>query len=304
MDILERIKDNFNRGYFGKSMVIPELPAEFPAWTIKQDNWVGVAVPMENYFPFSEQFSHVRIRSARDVFIDGIKYDVLMLITSDSGSRNEFAHVCSDFVFPGKQGKDRISLITNPASWWKNWKTLIGNVSSEKSAYDTLGEMMMVEKLLKNGYSAIWSGAEHASHDVETSEFSIEVKTTSLKYGHEVTINSIYQMIPTAGKPLYLSFIRLEPSALGRSIDDVAESLVKLGYDAAKLEEVLNQKQLEKGRPARNEKFKPIEWKKYTVDESFPTISEYSFKSNRLPQNIVRFTYTINLSGVAGENLL
>lgn len=35
MEIVERIKDNFNRGFFGKSMVIPELPEEFPAWTLK-----------------------------------------------------------------------------------------------------------------------------------------------------------------------------------------------------------------------------------------------------------------------------
>lgn len=35
MDLVERIKDNFSKGYFGKAMDIQELPNEHPAWTLK-----------------------------------------------------------------------------------------------------------------------------------------------------------------------------------------------------------------------------------------------------------------------------
>lgn len=304
MDIVERIKENFNRGYFGKSMVIPELAADFPAWTIKQDGWIGVAVPMKSYLPFSEQFSHVRIRSEKEAVLDGVVYDLLILSSGEMETRNEFASVCADFVAPGKNGELRSALISDPTTWWRNWKTLIGNISSEKTIYDTLGELLVVEKQLEKGKNPVWSGAAHASHDVETEEYSIEVKTTNQRYRYEVTINSIYQMVPTEGKPLYLSFIRVEPSVLGRSIDEIANSLVRLGYDVSSLEEALNRKQLEKGRPARNEKYRIIEWKQYPVDESFPSITEASFKGDCLPQNVIRFTYTLDLSGVTGENLL
>ena len=42
MNIIDRIQDNFAKGYFGKSMQIPELPQEWQAWTLKQDGWIGV----------------------------------------------------------------------------------------------------------------------------------------------------------------------------------------------------------------------------------------------------------------------
>ena len=227
MEIVERIKANFNKGYFGKSMAIPELEGDYPAWTIKQDGWIGVAVPMRTYLPFSEEFSHVRIHAERNVSIGGIQYDLLLLTSSEMKTRNEFAFVCADFVAPGENGERRSSLIADPTTWWKSWKTLIGNTSSDQSVYDTFGELLVVERLLKNGENPSWSGAQQASHDVETEKLSIEVKTTSQRYRYEVTINSIYQMVPTEEKPLFLSFIRVDPSMLGRSIDDVSESLKK-----------------------------------------------------------------------------
>ncbi len=303
MEIVERLVDNFNRGYFGKSMVISELSPDYPAWTIKQENWIGVAVPMREFFPFSEQFSHVRIRSAEDVYIENVKYDLLMLISDDMESRNEFAYVCADFVAPGDDGGLRESLIDNPASWWKKWKNLIGNVSSDQSIYDTLGELAVLERLVKNGSNPVWSGADYSSHDVEAEDFSIEVKTTNRRYGYEVTINSLYQLLHT-DKQLFLSFVRVERSSLGRSIDSIVDNLANLGYDTMQLEQKLESRKLEKGRPARGEKFKIIEWKQYLVDESFPAITEASFKTGSLPENIVRFTYTVDLSGVAGENIL
>lgn len=61
MNIIERIQDNFAKGFFGKSMQIPELPQEWPAWTLKQNGWIGVAIPIEKYRPFSERFAHAQI---------------------------------------------------------------------------------------------------------------------------------------------------------------------------------------------------------------------------------------------------
>ena len=79
MDIVERIKNNFNKGFFGKGMLIPELPEEFPAWTFKQNDWVAVAVPINTYVPFSEAFSQVRISTSKRVCIGDTEYNILML---------------------------------------------------------------------------------------------------------------------------------------------------------------------------------------------------------------------------------
>lgn len=302
MHIVERIKDNFNKGYFGKSMTIPELPDEFPAWTFKQNNYIGVAVPVGKIAPFSEVFSKVKICTASHVEIDNQDYNVLMLISYAMDSRNEFALMCEQFVDPGENGQNRKELVSDPEKWWKRWRDMLGNISSTKSAYDILAELLVVEKLIAEGKEPIWTGGYHATHDIELPDSSIEVKSTTNRYGYEVTISSVYQLVPTRNKKLKLAFLRMEKSRLGRSINDVVLSLKSTGYDGTALEDVLTSAGLEVGRVARNEKYKILEWKMYSVDSTFPTVTESSFKNDRLPQNIVRFTYTVDLSGISGQN--
>lgn len=302
MEMVERIKDNFNRGFFGKSMIIPELPQEYPAWTLKQKAWIGVAVPVDTYVPFSEQFAQVKICTEQNVQIGDKTYDILMLQCFSMDVRNEFASMCRQFVDPGANGQIRKELISDPSRCWKRWKEMLGNVVSNKHPYDVLGELLVAEKCLLGGKVPRWTGIEHATHDIEVEDFSVEVKSTILRYGYEITISSIYQLRPAPSKPLYLSFIRFEKSGLGRSINEVADSLKRLGYNSEALEAALKKAGLEEGRVARSEKYKILEWKQYLVDDDFPVITESSFKHDRLPQNIVRFAYTVDLSGIAGQN--
>lgn len=302
MNIVERIKDNFNKGYFGKSMAIPELPEEFPAWTYKQNNYVGVVIPVDYVAPFSEEFSKVKICTVSNVEIDNHVYNTLMLTSYAMESRNEFALLCEQFVNPGNNGENRKELIANPEKWWRRWRDLLGNISSTKSAYDVFAELTVVERLLAQGKHPRWTGGYHATHDIELSDSSVEVKSTTQRYGYEVTISSVYQLCPVDNKTLNLAFIRLEKSQLGRSINDVVLSLTSSGYDNTDIENVLTKAGLEIGRVARNEKYKILEWKLYPVDSVFPTVTESSFKNDRLPQNVIRFTYTVDLSGLSGQN--
>ena len=283
-------------------MLIPELPEEFPAWTFKQNDWVAVAVPINTYVPFSEAFSQVRISTSKRVCIGDTEYNILMLQCFAMDSRNEFAAMSKQFVDPGPNGQLRKKLIEEPTEWWKNWKDMLGNVSSDRAPYDILGELIVVEQQLLAGKNPVWAGIDHATNDVEMDDSSIEVKSTVTRYGYEVTISSLYQMRPPEGKSLSLVFLRFEKSVLGRSIDDVANSLKTHGYDAIALERALTKAGLEEGRVARNQKYKILEWKLYPVDETFPSVTESSFKNDRLPPSIVRFTYTVDLSGVTGQS--
>ena len=303
MDLIEKIKRNFNKGYFNKAMAIDGLPKEFPAWTLKQTDWVGVAIPIISDTAFSEVFSNVRIYTAHGAEINGTTYNLLLLTCTEMEYRNEFATICSQFVDPGTNGSNRIQLINSPETWWSHWKFLLGNVSTTKEAYSLIGELLAVEMLMKQGLQVSWSGIDHGTHDIETNHCSYEVKSTTARYGYEVTINSIYQM-RKAGETLDLIFCRFERSALGRSLDEIAASLFSLGFSKERLEFVLKNEGLEPGRPARNTKYKLIEMKKYAVTDSFPTITEQSFKNDTIPEGIIKFTYTIDLSGLPSENLL
>ena len=111
-------------------------------------------------------------------------------------------------------------------------------------------------------------------------------------------------MRPVDGKMLYLSYVRFEKSELGHSINDMVRRLLAYGVELDQLEEKLAGQGLERGRTAREQKYKVIEWKRYSVDESFPSITESAFKENSLPKSVVRFNYTIDLSGIEGESLL
>ena len=81
-------------------------------------------------------------------------------------------------------------------------------------------------------------------------------------------------------------------------------SLINLGYPEADLEKTLKSAGFEKGCTARNYKYKIIETKKYSVDESFPSVTVNSFKGDRLPDNVVKFSYTIDLAGVPGTKII
>ena len=303
MDLIENIKKNFNKGYFNKAMSIEGLPVDHPAWTLKQQNWVGVAVPLASKISFSEAFSNVRIRTEHGAIINGITYDLLLLTCSEMEYRNEFATICSQFVDPGSDGTKRNQLVRSPETWWNHWKFLLGNVSTTTEAYPIIGELMVAEKLLSSGIAVKWSGIERGTHDLETGNRSYEVKSTTARYGYEVTISSVYQL-RKAGENLDLVFCRFEKSSLGRSLDDLVTSLISLGFRKDILEKALQKENLEPGRPARNQKYKLLEMKKYSVDDAFPSITEECFKNDRLPKGIIKFTYTIDLSGLPSENLL
>lgn len=299
MDYVQVIKDNFNKGYFNKAMEISGLPNNYPAWTIKQNGWYGVAVECDSVV-FSERFSKARIWTEKDVEIGGVKRSLLILSCSDPELRNEFATICSQFVQPGINGESRQQLILSPDIWWKNWKALLGNRESTAEVYMKIGELLVVEELLKKGYKPKWTGVENATHDIELDDRSYEVKSTISRYGYEVEISSIYQL-ESSGSPLSLAFLRFEKSAQGRSLDEVLNSLVQLGYPADELDDAMNRSGLEKGCMARTIKYKLLETKVCPVDENFPLLKIDSFVGGVLPPNVVKVKYTVDLAGVSGS---
>ena len=303
MLVIDSIKNNFNKGYFGKAMRIEGLPNEYPAWTLKQQNWYGVAVAMDRKIDFSEYFSTAHIWTSNGATIEGRTENLLLLTCSDVELRNEFATICSQFVETSADGVSRKRLITDPIQWWSNWKSLIGNAQAEREVYSIIGELLVIEKLLQEGKHPKWSGIESATHDIELDDRSYEVKSTIKRYGYEVEISSIYQM-RKEGERLDLVFFRFERSQLGRSLDDVVKSIISLGYPKEPLENALNKEHLEKGCIARSTHYKLLEMRVYPVDENFPTVTLDSFVGGKLPANVIKFKYTLDLSGVNSRSSL
>ena len=303
MNYTDTITENFNNGFFDKVMSIRDLPAEYPAWTINRRTQYGVIIPTDNDEKFRESFSSVEIFTEQNVNISGKVYNVIMLISENIELKSEFATICSQFVDPGDNGENRKKLIADPQQWWDRWKTLLGNALSQNEPYPVLGELTVLSYYITKGEAPLWRGPDSASNDIEFSDFSCEVKSTTQRYAKEITVSGIHQL-KSAGKELELVFCRFERSLSGKSINDVVDELVQSGYDKTDLENNLDKLGLSDGCVARKLKYKLLEMNKYQVDDSFPVITEKSFKNDILPANIIKFTYTVDLAGLDCENLL
>ena len=303
MEVLEKIKINFNKGYFDKAMRIDGLPEDYPAWTLKRQDWYGVAVKMDQRLVFSERFSSARIWTSNDALLEEQAVNLLLLTCTDVELRNEFAVICAQFVQTDEYGTARKELISDPAAWWSNWKSLIGNSQSEHEVYSKIGELTVIECLLRTGNHPKWSGIESATHDVEVDDRSYEIKSTVRRYGYEVEISSIYQM-KKEGESLNLVFIRFERSLLGRSLDDLVESIVAMGYSRQKIEVSLEKAGLERGCTARSVHYKVLEMRVFPVDDNFPALTLDSFVGGQLPPHVTRVKYTVDLSGVPSKATL
>lgn len=300
--MVEEIRNNFSRGYFGKAMRVRKLGDNYPAWTLKDSKWVGIAVPMNQYTPCNEEFANVQLMSVDDFDVDGIRGPFLILRSFDQNTRNEFAVVCAQFAEPGANGELRDELMTYPANWWRRWRDLLGNSATDHKPYSVLGELLLVEILMHRGENPKWSGAGYGTHDIESDSGSIEVKSTTDRHGSEITISSVHQLSPTKEKPLKLAFVRFEPAPKGTSIDEVVGRLIAAGYDESSLEQNLSQLGFPLGRESRRKPYRLLELNVYDVDEQFPAITLNAFKGSKLPTGIVKLMYTVDLAGLDCES--
>ncbi len=304
MNLTDEIRANFARGFFGLAMEVQGLPPRYPAWTVKEHGRLLAAVPLPTYRPFYEKFASIVLSAQQDADIGGRQMDLLTLVCRDRSAADRFACICADFVDPGQDGMRREELIADPAAWWKGWADTLGNVSSRTMPYDVLAELLVLERMQREGENPLWSGPGRGTHDIEGDTASAEVKSTTSRYGCLVPISSLYQLMASGDRPLFLHFLRLEHSQAGVSIQQTVRSLVRLGRDPEELERALEHLGLPRGRPAREETWRVLEWKRFPVDSSFPLVTEKAFKLDRVPPRVVHFVYTLDLAGMPGENML
>ncbi|MBP3966251.1 PD-(D/E)XK motif protein [Paenibacillus lignilyticus] len=304
MDVLSEIRKYFAEVKNDRAMKITSLEDNFPAWVLKHDGWYGVGIPLlDPNLLISEKFSNVKLWS-QNITIGDKEIPLLLLTSTAESLRLEFSSVCAQFIDPGINGFERERLIANPTEWWGKWKMLLGNSVQEKSVYSILGEMLAFEQLIIEGKTPIWSALTQSTHDIETETGSYEVKSTIVRYGATVTINSQFQLQlqQTAGTELKLIFCRFEQSEIGISVSDVVERLASRGIDKKQLNLGLEKYDLEEGCSARNEKYKLLEIRKYSIDNSFPSITANSFVDSKIPEAIREINYKIDLIGISYEN--
>ena len=296
MTLIEEIRLGFaNLPSYGM-MQLQSLPNESPGYVVRDSNGYGVAIEiLDNDYIISEHFANARYHTCSYPIGNTVKkFIVLQCYREDL--RIEFASLCTQFLDPGKDGEARKKLLENPTDWWNNWRDLLGNRINERTVYSIIAEMYTLNYVIDFDNTAEWSGNGASTHDIECNNVSIEVKSTINKYSSKMTASGQFQL--NASKPLYIYFLRMEPSLTGHSINSLIEDLKAKGYDENKLEQMLLNRGYEKGSSSRELKYDILEQRKYFVDDNFPKIIDKSFKNDIFPKGIVHIEYTIDLDSI------
>jgi len=300
MKIIEEIRSHFAALTDGLRE-LQSVPSSLPTYSLRFNGEYGVAVEYNKDKDISEESTNAMI-STREVYLsDGSQKKLLLLTCYDESFRNEFALLCETFVSPGERGELRENLINDPLAWWDRWIGLLGDRKSKKKCYDYIAEMVVLHILFKQDNTAYWAASERGSHDIECDKADFEVKSTIKKSDLNVTISSQHQLF--SKKPLYLTFVRMEKSNDGVSINDMEKKLAEDGYNNSSISKYLNDSGFIKGARIRDEKYKVLEIRKYSVNDEFPKITKDSFVNGAFPASIVKLIYTIDLANIDYETM-
>lgn len=291
------IRNVFNLINGDKLYIISSLPDNYRGYVVSDSGFKGVGIEIDKkYKDFKYSFESIKL-IVKEKSLEGRQFYMLELMTKNAFDIDAFSVLCIDFLNPGHSGKYRQKILENPQNWVNNWKTLIGNKIKDSNIYAYLGELIVLHLLLKNGEKAILTS--QGSHDIETPTTNIEVKTTGIRYQSLIEIHSKYQLQRLNNNPLYLYFVRLEDANFGISINSMISKLKELKYDISSIEKRIE----DLNSDVKEQCYKIDEIRKYKIDDSFPKITDETFVDGKLPENIVKVVYTVDLDGIEYEKV-
>lgn len=297
-NILNQIK----RTFYSKAKGLKPLDNFY---VYKEEEEFGVAIDNIYNVSIDETFSNVRIRSEK-LLVNNEEKSLITLMSSLETHKDEFASFCMHFV-EDEDSKTREKILKRPLEWWNKWKELIGNRLHNPRPYDIIAELYTIYKLLENETNVEWNGPKGSTIDINTSEANYEVKSSLVRYENQVTISSQFQLKEEESKSKFLIYLKMEEMNGGFSIASILEKIEsKIGDENilyVNIEKKLEQKGYRKNSSIRKKSYLIHEIRKYIVDEQFPKITNESFKNNKIPANIKKIYYIINLDNIEYESL-
>ncbi|MFA7063184.1 MAG: PD-(D/E)XK motif protein [Methanomethylophilus sp.] len=266
------------------------------AYTYRCQKQYGVSFEVPDSTPeIDESFSNIMLQNNIIRLENGKTETMLNLFCDKPGFERAFSAMAADFVDPTNRGR----IIANPYEWWQEWKEMVGNVDHRQDAYSILGEMVVANYLYQNQQHPVWQG-ESSVVDIVADCGGCEVKSSILRNNCTVEISSRFQLKHDIN-PLnlyYCLFERTTSEKSGTSIDDQIKRMVSVGFNKLELEKKLGRLGFKSGKAARKTLYRLIEIRRYPVDNSFPTLTENSFKNDRIPVGITEIKYTVDLSSM------
>lgn len=272
-------------------------------YIFKNRDEYGVGLKNINNVNINESFSNVQIKTVEGI-INNENISLILLTTSLETHKNEFASFCMQFLDKGNNNSNRELILNDPYTWWEKWRELIGNKLYNAKPYDVIAELLTIERLAKEGYKEIeWKGPTGSSIDIQTQSESFEVKSSLIRYENEITISSQFQLDIEQEKNSHtLFFYKMEELENAESIDKIMGRLSKLNnINIEDIEKKVNSIGYKKFSSARKKSYVIHEVRKYKLDDTFPRITKNSFKDNKIPNNIKKINYVVNLDNIEYE---
>lgn len=305
MNIADEIRRKFANLSTDYAVMLDSTGVEYPSWAIKFKDAYGVAFEVDDEIQVNESFSSVSYFTG-NFTIEGSKKHLLILSSSETELRNEFAGVCAVFLELGIDGSKRREIQENPLKWWKKWKELIGNKNVDSTVHGVLGELIALywvkTEVVDNVTSANWTGPDGKSADILTDTKIVEVKTSLVKYNNIVTISGQFQL--EKNPAMSLLFIKLEETTEGAkgpnvvSIDKMLEILGDKKLEKEDLNKKVERLGYKENSMDRKRNFRILEINEYPINESFPMLTADSFKDHIDRDRILQLTYKIELTGL------
>ena len=274
------------------------LALEFEAFSYSPNTQFGVIVKTNSIEPLNLHFSSVRLENIV-LNIKNVSGNYFYLSCSNDNYLDKFILLCLDFL----KKENQIVLQTNPKGWWKDWSEFIGNTLINDYSYPILSEFYIYCNLFKiPNLNVTWEKNERSSHDITTTKFDIEVKSSIHRDSNEISISSEYQLTSETNKDLYLFFLIWEPDENGKySIKNLLNSYSN--PDRGFLLDKLNKRGITEGDNKFGQSYRLHMERVYLVDNNFPKILSRDIRALSNGNHFSKFSYTINLTGIKTINI-
>lgn len=180
------------------------------------------------------------------------------------------------------------------ASWRRTLARMQARVSGE-TVRGLFGELIIAERLAQlspESVRAVWKGPFSGRHDFAAGN-AVEVKTYTSGGLPIVSISGLDQLDPPHEGSLHLVALRVTETANGRSIDEVAQSILDLGVEREFLTRAFNELGFQLGE-APETKLAVEEERLYAVGPDFPGLRRSRFSPEEL-RGLDGVDYRLNL---------
>lgn len=194
----------------------------------------------------------------------------------------------------------------------EKWKYMLSLESQKRldthAVIGLIGELLLLEHLVAlKGTDVLnnWVGPLGNRHDFEFESISIEVKTTTSKTGHELTVHGLNQLEPYLGKKVFILKSRLELDPAGISLPALINRILTIkGLNNEKFFEKLVQVGYISEHKESYEDlcFQPIQFQIIPIDSKFPRISRTILKRIDKEERITDVQYVVNVAGLETQS--